>query len=45
MNYISIQNIDSPQLGETSFKNKKRPLKNKKTGKNRTLGMLFSIQV
>jgi len=42
MNFISIQNIDSiKEWVEQAIKIKKNPLKNKKLGKNKTLGMLF----
>ncbi|MFT5964566.1 MAG: N-succinyl-L-ornithine transcarbamylase [Flavobacterium sp.] len=42
MNYISIQNIDSLDTWvKQALKIKKKPLKNKKLGKNKTLGMLF----
>ena len=42
MNYISIQNIDSLEKWvKDALKIKKKPLKNKKLGKNKTLGMLF----
>jgi N-succinyl-L-ornithine transcarbamylase len=42
MNYISIQNIDSLEKWvKQALKIKKNPLKNKKLGKNKTLGMLF----
>ncbi|MDD2820281.1 MAG: N-acetylornithine carbamoyltransferase [Flavobacterium sp.] len=42
MNYISIENIDSLQKWvKQALKIKKNPLKNKKLGKNKTLGMLF----
>ncbi|MDI5950429.1 N-acetylornithine carbamoyltransferase [Flavobacterium yafengii] len=42
MNYISIQNIDSlNKWVKEALKIKKKPLKNKKLGKNKTLGMLF----
>ena len=42
MNYISIQNIDSLEKWvKQALKIKKKPLKNKKLGKNKTLGMLF----
>ncbi|MES2576945.1 MAG: acetylornithine carbamoyltransferase, partial [Bacteroidota bacterium] len=42
MNYISIQNIDSlDKWVKQALKIKKKPLKNKKLGKNKTLGMLF----
>jgi N-succinyl-L-ornithine transcarbamylase len=42
MNYISIQNIDSlDNWVKQALKIKERPLKNKKLGKNKTLGMLF----
>jgi N-succinyl-L-ornithine transcarbamylase len=42
MNYISIQNIDSLENWvKQALKIKKKPLKNKKLGKNKTLGMLF----
>ncbi len=42
MNYISIQNIDSlNKWVKQALKIKKKPLKNKKLGKNKTLGMLF----
>jgi N-succinyl-L-ornithine transcarbamylase len=42
MNYISIKDIDvlSEWVAE-ALKIKKKPLKNKKLGKNKTLGMLF----
>ncbi|WP_432221607.1 N-acetylornithine carbamoyltransferase [Flavobacterium sp. TMP13] len=42
MNYISIQNIDSLEKWvKSALKIKSNPLKNKKLGKNKTLGMLF----
>lgn len=42
MNYISIQNIDSLEKWvKGALKIKSNPLKNKKLGKNKTLGMLF----
>ena len=42
MNYISIQNIDSlSDWVQEALKIKKKPLKNKKLGKHKTLGMLF----
>jgi len=42
MNYISIKNIDNlSQWVQDAIKIKKNPLKNKKLGKNKTLGMLF----
>ena len=42
MNYISIKNIDSiNKWVKQALKIKKKPLKNKKLGKNKTLGMLF----
>ena len=42
MNYISVQNIDSlSHWLKQALKIKKKPLKNKKLGKNKTLGMLF----
>jgi N-succinyl-L-ornithine transcarbamylase len=42
MNYISIQNIDSlDNWVKLALKIKEKPLKNKKLGKNKTLGMLF----
>lgn len=42
MNYISIENIDSLQKWvKQALQIKKNPLKNKKLGKNKTLGMLF----
>jgi N-succinyl-L-ornithine transcarbamylase len=42
MNYISIQNIDSlSSWVKDALKIKRKPLKNKKLGKNKTLGMLF----
>jgi N-succinyl-L-ornithine transcarbamylase len=42
MNFISIQNIDSiEEWVEQALRIKKNPLKNKKLGKNKTLGMLF----
>ncbi|KDN56454.1 N-acetylornithine carbamoyltransferase [Flavobacterium seoulense] len=42
MNFISIQNIDSlDKWVKQALKIKKNPLKNKKLGKNKTLGMLF----
>ena len=42
MNYISIKNIDSlNKWVKEALKIKKKPLKNKKLGKNKTLGMLF----
>ncbi|MBK0368584.1 N-acetylornithine carbamoyltransferase [Flavobacterium agrisoli] len=42
MNYISIQNIDSlDKWVKSALKIKKNPLKNKKLGKDKTLGMLF----
>ena len=42
MNYISIQNIDSlNKWVKQALKIKKKPLKYKKLGKNKTLGMLF----
>ena len=42
MNYISIQNIDSLEKWvRQALRIKKNPLKNKKIGKNKTLGMLF----
>ena len=42
MNYISIQNIDSLEKWvRQALRIKKNPLKNKKLGKNKTLGMLF----
>ena len=42
MNYISIQNIDSlNKWVKQALKIKKKPLENKKLGKNKTLGMLF----
>jgi N-succinyl-L-ornithine transcarbamylase len=42
MNYISVQNIDSlSEWVQAAIKIKKKPLKNKKLGKNKTLGMLF----
>jgi N-succinyl-L-ornithine transcarbamylase len=42
MNYISIQNIDSlDSWVKQALLIKKKPFKNKKLGKNKTLGMLF----
>ena len=42
MNYTSIQNIDSlDKWVKQALKIKKKPLKNKKLGKNKTLVMLF----
>jgi N-succinyl-L-ornithine transcarbamylase len=42
MNYIAVQNIDSlTDWVKQALKIKKNPLKNKKLGKNKTLGMLF----
>ncbi|KOP38005.1 N-acetylornithine carbamoyltransferase [Flavobacterium sp. WLB] len=42
MNYISIKDIDSlSKWVKSAIKIKKDPLKNKKLGKNKTLGMLF----
>ncbi|MCG9792780.1 N-acetylornithine carbamoyltransferase [Flavobacterium algicola] len=42
MNYISVQNIDNlSEWVKDALKIKKNPLKNKKLGKNKTLGMLF----
>lgn len=42
MNYTSIKEIDSIQKWvKDALKIKKNPLKNKKLGKNKTLGMLF----
>jgi len=42
MNFISIQNIDSlDKWVKQALKIKKNPLKKKKLGKNKTLGMLF----
>jgi N-succinyl-L-ornithine transcarbamylase len=42
MNYISIQNIDSlDNWVKQALIIKRKPLKNKKLGKNKTLGMLF----
>lgn len=42
MNYISIQNIDNlSQWVQDALKIKKNPLKNKKLGKHKTLGLLF----
>jgi N-succinyl-L-ornithine transcarbamylase len=42
MNYISVQNIDSlSEWVKAALKIKNKPLKNKKLGKNKTLGMLF----
>ena len=42
MNFTTIQNIDSlDKWVEQALKIKKNPLKNKKLGKNKTLGMLF----
>lgn len=42
MNFISIQNIDSlDKWVKQALKIKMNPLKNKKLGKNKTLGMLF----
>lgn len=42
MNYISIQNIDSLEKWvKSALKIKSNPLKNKKLGKDKTLGMLF----
>lgn len=42
MNYISIQNIDSLENWvKQALKIKKNPLKNRKLGKNKTLGLLF----
>jgi N-succinyl-L-ornithine transcarbamylase len=42
MNYISVQNIDSlSHWVKQALKIKKKPLKNKKLGKNKTLGVLF----
>ncbi|WP_366183715.1 N-acetylornithine carbamoyltransferase [Flavobacterium ovatum] len=42
MNYISIKNIDNlSQWVKDAIKIKKNPLKNKKLGKHKTLGMLF----
>jgi len=42
MNFISIQNIDSLENWvKQALKIKKNPLKNKKLGKHKTLGMLF----
>ncbi len=42
MNFISIQNIDSLEKWvKQALKIKKNPLKNRKLGKNKTLGMLF----
>jgi N-succinyl-L-ornithine transcarbamylase len=42
MNFISIENIDSLEKWvKQALKIKQKPLKNKKLGKNKTLGMLF----
>jgi N-succinyl-L-ornithine transcarbamylase len=42
MNYISLQNIDSlSSWVKDALKIKRKPLKNKKLGKHKTLGMLF----
>ncbi len=42
MNYTSIKDIDNlDQWVKQAIKIKKKPLKNKKLGKNKTLGMLF----
>ncbi|MGZ9676035.1 N-acetylornithine carbamoyltransferase [Flavobacterium sp. GNP001] len=42
MNYTSIKDIDNlDQWVQQAIKIKKKPLKNKKLGKNKTLGMLF----
>ncbi len=42
MNYISIKNIDNlSEWVDAALKIKNKPLKNKKLGKNKTLGMLF----
>ncbi|MCW2119659.1 N-acetylornithine carbamoyltransferase [Flavobacterium sp. 7A] len=42
MNYISVQNIDNlSDWVKDALKIKKNPLKNKKLGKHKTLGMLF----
>ena len=42
MNFTSVQNIDSLEKWvRQALKIKKNPLKNKKLGKNKTLGMLF----
>jgi N-succinyl-L-ornithine transcarbamylase len=42
MNYITIKNIDNLQKWVSeAIKIKKKPLKHKKLGKNKTLGMLF----
>lgn len=42
MNYTTIKNIDSlSKWVKQALKIKKKPLKNKKLGKNKTLGMLF----
>lgn len=42
MNYTTIQNIDSlSKWVKQALKIKKKPLKNKKLGKDKTLGMLF----
>ena len=42
MNYISIKDIDSlSKWVKSAMRIKKNPLKNKKLGKNKTLGMLF----
>ena len=42
MNFTSIQDIDSLQKWvKQALKIKRNPLKNKKLGKNKTLGMLF----
>ncbi|UQD56864.1 N-acetylornithine carbamoyltransferase [Flavobacterium sp. K5-23] len=42
MNYTSIKDIDSlSKWVKSAIKIKKNPLKNKKLGKNKTLGMLF----
>ena len=46
MNYISIQNIDSLEKWvKQALKIKKKPLKNKKLGKNKTLGMLAHLNI
>ncbi len=46
MNFTSVQNIDSLQEWvKQALKIKKNPLKHKKLGKNKTLGMLFLIPV
>lgn len=42
MNYTSVKDIDNlDQWVQQAIKIKKKPLKNKKLGKNKTLGMLF----